>query len=292
MATQLLIYETAAPVSYGRHGEWCVEVGTDYSFSRGVNSVPLMSVEILNAAAEYAVVFGGTGDVVMPAVILGLRGDENLYLTEQGGWQARYIPAFLRRYPFVFSSPDEGKTFTLCIDEKFPGFNQTGRGERLFTSERKPTPYVENVLKFLQQYQVEFRRTQAFCKKLKDLNLLEPMQAQINLDSGERMFLTGFSAVNRARLKTLSAEALVDVAKSDELELIYAHLSSMRNFSGMRDRFVRAPASQKAETGGAADAPRGDGKGDKKETAADDRPARTGKAGEGVKDSGAAPKKR
>jgi hypothetical protein len=247
LATQLLIYETATPVAHARHGDWSVEVGTDYSFSRGVNSVPLMSVEILSAAAEYAVVFGGTGDVVMPAVILGLRGEENLYLTERGGWQAKYIPAFLRRYPFVFSSPDEGKTFTLCIDEAFPGFNRKGRGERLFTDERKPTPYVENVLKFLQQYQLEFRRTQALCKKLKELNLLEPMRAQISLESGERMFLTGFSAVDRARLKTLSADVLAGLVKSDELELIYAHLSSMRNFQGMRDRLAKVPVSEASD---------------------------------------------
>ena len=274
MATQLLIYETATPVAHARHGDWSVEVGTDYSFSRGVNSVPLMSVEIPSAAAEYAVVFGGTGDVVMPAVILGLRGEENLYLTDQGGWQAKYIPAFLRRYPFVFSSPDEGKTFTLCIDEGFPGFNRKGRGERLFTDERKPTPYVENVLKFLQQYQLEFRRTQALCKKLKELNLLEPMRAQINLESGERMFLTGFSVVDRARLKTLSADVLAGLVKSDELELIYAHLSSMRNFQGMRDRLARIPASEPSDrpASPAADEPK------------DERP----KAGKG----GAAPKKR
>jgi hypothetical protein len=281
LATQLLIYETATPVVHTRHGGWSVEVGTDYSFSKGVNSVPLMAVEILGAAAEYAVVFGGTGDVVMPAVILGLRGEENLYVTEQGGWQAKYIPAFLRRYPFVFSSPDEGKTFTLCIDEGFPGFNQRGRGERLFTDEKKPTPYVENVLKFLQQYQVEFRRTQAFCKKLKELNLLEPMRAQINLDSGEKMFLTGFSAIDRARLKTLSAETLAGLVKSDELELIYAHLSSMRNFQGMRDRLAKAPAAQAS----GAETPRLD----------EPKEERQGKAGKGVenaKPAGAAPKKR
>ena len=281
MATQLLIYETATPVAHARHGDWSVEVGTDYSFSRGVNSVPLMSVEILGAAAEYAVVFGGTGDVVMPAVILGLRGEENLYLTEQGGWQAKYIPAFLRRYPFVFSSPDEGKTFTLCIDEGFPGFNQTGRGERLFTEEKKPTPYVENVLKFLQQYQIEFRRTQAFCKKLKELNLLEPMRAQINLDSGEKMFLTGFSAIDRARLKTLSADVLASLVKSDELELIYAHLSSMRNFQGMRDRLAKVPVAP-------AFGPETPQLDEPKE----ERQGKAGKGAESGKPVGAAPKKR
>jgi hypothetical protein len=295
MATQLLIYETAVPVTYSRHGDWSVEVGTDYAFSRKVNSVPLMAVEIASAAAEYAVVFGGTGDVVMPAVILGMRGDENLYLTEQGGWHAKYVPAFMRRYPFVFSSPDEGKTFTLCIDEGFPGFNREGRGERLFTDDRKPTPYVENVLKFLQQYQVEFRRTQAFSKKLKELNLLEPMRAQIALDSGERMSLTGFSAVDRARLKTLSANVLADLAKSDELELVYAHLSSMRNFAGMKERLTGSMGANPqpvAEASGTTGPARGNGKGDRSEAASEDRSGRAGKAGDGGKEAQTASKKR
>jgi hypothetical protein len=70
---------------------------------------------------------------------------------------------------------------------------------------------VENVLKFLQQYQFEFRRTQAFCKKLKDLNLLEPMEAQTNFGSGERMALRRFSVVDRARLNTFSADVLAEL---------------------------------------------------------------------------------
>src|SRR3989442_5197537 len=189
-----------------------------------------MAAEFASAALEYAVVFGGTGDAVMPITVLGVRTNGNLYVTKEGGWQAKYIPAFVRRYPFVFFTGDEGKTFTLCIDEAFPGFNQGGRGERLFGDDGKRTPYVENVLKFLQQYQFEFQRTQAFCKKLKDLNLLAPMQAQINLGSGERMALRGVLVVDRALLKTLSAETLAALVRSDELELIYDHLVSMRNF--------------------------------------------------------------
>jgi hypothetical protein len=142
---------------------------------------------------------------------------------------------------------------------------------------------VENVLKFLQQYQVEFQRTQAFSKKLKELNLLEPMRAQINLESGERMFLTGFSAVDRARLKTLSADALAGLVKSDELELIYAHLSSMRNFQGMRDRLAKIPVSQAA----GADVPAVPASEEPKE----ERP-KAGKGGDGGKHAAAAPKKR
>jgi hypothetical protein len=244
-----MIYETAVPVSQARHGNWSLEVGTNYAFCQKINSVPLMAAEFASAAMEYAIVYGGAGDAVMPAVVLGVRNDENLFVTREGSWQAKYVPAFVRRYPFVFSSRDEGKTFTLCIDEAFPGFNQSGRGERLFGNDGKPTPYVGNVLKFLQQYQLEFHRTQAFCRKLKDLNLLAPMQAQINLGSGERMGLRGFSVVDRARLKTLSAEVLAELVRSDELELIYDHLVSMRNFATVRDRLT---ATQLAHSAGGA----------------------------------------
>jgi hypothetical protein len=60
------------------------------------------------------------------------------------------------------------------------------------------------------------------------------------------MALGGFMAVNRSRLKTLSGEKLAEMARSDELELLYAHLHSMRNFAAMRDRFA-APAAKLPE---------------------------------------------
>lgn len=248
MPAQMLIYESAAPVSLGRHGQWSVEVGADYAFSKHVNSIPLMAVEFPNAASEYSIVFAGTEEAVVPAVILGMRNDENLYLAEQGGWKAKYVPAFVRRYPFVFSTSEDGKTFTLCIDETFSGFNQKGRGEPLFDADKKPSPYVARVLKFLEQYQIEFRRTQAFCKKLAELKLLEPMRAQANLGSGEKLSLGGFMAVNRDRVKALAADKLAELAKSDELELLYLHLHSMRNFSDMGSRLAASGSS------GAADA--------------------------------------
>jgi hypothetical protein len=99
------------------------------------------------------------------------------------------------------------------------------------------------------------------------------MRAQIALDSGERMSLTGFSAVDRARLKTLSANVLADLAKSDELELVYAHLSSMRNFAGMKERLTGSMGANPqpvAEASGTTGPARGNGKGDRSEAASED----------------------
>ena len=238
MATQLLIYENAVPVTQSRHGQWSVEVLGNYAFADKVNSLPLMAVEMPLAATEYCIVFAGDAQALMPVVIVGVREHENLYLSADGTWQAKYVPAFLRRYPFVFSASEDGNTFTLCIDEAFAGCNQEGRGARLFRDDGKPTAYVESVLKFLQDYQTQFRVTQAFCDKLKRLDLLEPMQAQVTTQSGQRAALTGFMAVSRERLKKLSGEALADLARTDELELAYLHLNSLRNFSVLSDRLA------------------------------------------------------
>jgi hypothetical protein len=239
---QLLIYETAVPVSSLHHAKACVEVGGTYEFSKKVNSVPLMAVEFPFAAPEYAIVFAGDKGSLMPAVILGMRDKENVYLDDAGTWQAKYLPAFVRRYPFVFSTSDDGKTFTLCLDEAFTGFNREGRGQRLFNDEGKPTQFTDNVLKFVQEYQIQFDRTKAFCEKLAALDLLEPMQAQVSLTTGERAALTGFMAISRERLKALAADKLAELAKTDELELIYLHLSSMRNFSNVKDRLEATKA--------------------------------------------------
>ena len=77
MTMQQLIYENVVPVTSARHGKSSVEVGADYLFTRNLNSVPLTAVEIPQAAAEFAIVFAGNAEAVLPVVILGARSDEN-----------------------------------------------------------------------------------------------------------------------------------------------------------------------------------------------------------------------
>lgn len=238
MAKQLLIYESAVPVSFARHGQVAVEAVESYAFSAGVNAVPLMAVEFPRATAEYAIVFAGSGDDVMPVVVLGIRNEQNLYLSADSHWRADYIPAFIRRYPFVFSASDDGKTLTLCIDESHPGFNRAGQGAALFGDDGKPTAYVTKVLDFLKEYQAHFERTRVFARRIKELGLLEPMQANVTTPKGEKVTLSGFMVVSREKLRALDGETLQRLAKNDELELLYLHMSSMRNFNEVKDRLI------------------------------------------------------
>lgn len=246
MPKQLLIYERAVPVNPQAHGDVSIRSTGDYAYARDVNSVPLMSVEFDLTAPEYPIVFTGEGANTMPAALLGVRDQENLFVDEGGAWTGKYVPAFVRRYPFVFSSED-GQNFTLCIDETFSGVNRLGRGERLFDADGTRTQYLQGVLNFLQSYQAQHEATRAFCARLVELDLLEPMQAQFVLKSGQRMLLSGFQSVSRERLRNLSGEALSRLAKSGDLDLIYANLQSQRNFTPLAERLPTAVAPQGAE---------------------------------------------
>ncbi|MFB3041365.1 MAG: SapC family protein, partial [Candidatus Poribacteria bacterium] len=247
MGTQVLFYESAVQLSSERHRDWSIKKGTDYSFAKHVNAVPLTAVEFAKAALEYAIVFANSGDTVMPTVILGIQNKQNLYLNADGTWQAKYIPAFVRRYPFIFSRTPDDTKFALCLDESFSGCNQEGLGERLFDAQGTRTEYLGNVLDFLRQYQGQFQLTEAFGKKLKELNLLEPMHAKIRLKSGQQMSIGGFMAINRERLKALPADKLAELMQSNELELMYIHMQSMGHFSDMVNRLSETEAEEGSE---------------------------------------------
>lgn len=236
MTKQLLYYEQAVPVSAQRHRDWSLEGRKDYAFAGHSNSVPLAATEFPAAAVEYAIVFMASEEAVSPAVILGLKPDENLYVDEQGKWDAKYIPAFVRRYPFVFSKSEDGSQFTLCIDEQYSGWNQEGRGKPLFDSNGERSDFLNRMFRFVAEYQRQFDATLAFCRKLKALDLLEPMTARFELPSGKKAQLTGFMAIDRDKLKALAGDKLAELSTTGELELMYVHLQSMRNFSAMLAR--------------------------------------------------------
>ncbi len=252
---QLLFYENVAPVSPQRHGDLSID-RADFGFAANVNSVPLMAVEMTAASSEYTIVFAGNEDAVAPVVILGIEGTKNQYVDEDGSWAADYIPAFVRRYPFVFSEKDN--TYTLCVDESWDGCNKEGKGQRLFDDKGERTEYLSRMLKFLEESQAHFMRTQAYCKRLQELELLEPMKADFTLPGGEKKSIGGFFAVSREKLKNLPPEKLAELAKSDELELTYIHLLSMNNFRRVLERTAKAaapaaPAEDSADTSAAAE---------------------------------------
>ena len=57
---------------------------------------------------------------------MGLRDGENLFLREDGSWEDAYVPAYIRRYPFIFSELPGGDQLTLCIDNNKDVIDEKG----------------------------------------------------------------------------------------------------------------------------------------------------------------------
>ena len=242
--TDLLFYDKPVALNKTAHNNLRMKPARgDFSFARTTNSVILAGVEFSEAAKEYPIVFAKAGEGVVPVALLGVRNAENLFVAEDGSWDARYVPAFVRRYHFVLAETGTTAQRVVCIDEGYPGFS-TDEGEPLFV-DNEPTPTLLQAINFLEDYQTQYLRTELFLKRLQALDLLVGLNARVDLVDGQQFGLSGLLVVDEKKLLALDdAEALV-LFKSGELAWIYCHLMSLGCLSTMVDRIAAATASVK-----------------------------------------------
>ncbi|WP_170608536.1 SapC family protein [Ruegeria arenilitoris] len=233
MDKQLLIYENAVPVSKLRHENFSVDIGEDFSFAKEINAVPAMTAEFSHLAREFPIGFAKSGSIFVPVALLGLRDEENLYVAEDGLWDGRYIPAFLRRYPFVFSKKPNEDAYVLCIDEAFGGVNSDDRGQRLFEKNGEETNYLKDMLSFVTKYQREVRRTETFCKTLSDLGVFSAVQVNFEVGKGKNATTGGIFSVDREKLQSLSKDTVKILLESGDLELAHAQMLSLGNVDSL-----------------------------------------------------------
>lgn len=236
MASQPIFYKKIVPLNKNQHGDFYIEPARNYKYTKETNSIYIAAIEFPSASKEYPIVFGKNNDgEIFPVVLLGLENKQNLYLGKKGEWLASYVPAYVRRYPFILAiNSGNGNNFTVCIDENFSGFNTNKKGERLFNEMGEESELLKKSVGFMKDYQNQIQLTNLFCININNLGLLEPMQANIE-KSGKKQALGGFLCVSRNKLKSLPDNQLAELVKSDQIELIYAHLNSLSNI----DRLIK-----------------------------------------------------
>jgi hypothetical protein len=242
MAKQLLFYERIAPLSRDRHADWSIRRDADYSFTAAARVLPLTVSEFASAAVDLPIVLIREGGGLLPAAVLGL--DRNGLIDAAGRWTGGYIPAFARRYPFVFSTEEGSADLTFCIDEGFAGLDPTGaEGTRLFAPDGRPSAFLQEMLDFSRAYRAEFERTVAFTSLLVELDLIEDARTTLTWRGGAQRVLDGFFMVGRRRLAALGAAQLKRLMALDGVEAAYLHLWSLRNFDAFVERFPTPAAS-------------------------------------------------
>lgn len=112
--TTLLLYKDIKALNRDQHKGLKLRQAETCDFAAETHLVPLAGLEFFQAARHYPIVFIGNGAQAAPIALLGLKEGHNAYLEEGLQWRANtYVPAFVRRYPFVLAQ-DEADKFTVC----------------------------------------------------------------------------------------------------------------------------------------------------------------------------------
>jgi hypothetical protein len=255
--TTLLFYKKPTALNAQLHSDLnFVNDASDYGFANATNSVILAGVEFIEACKEYPIVFTrASNGVAVPAAVLGVSNEQNLFVNEAGEWDARYIPAFVRRYPFVLAESGEAgkETLTVCYDAESPNFS-TKRGEPLFDKKGEPTELLGNTMKLLQAYHEQTKRTAEMMALVDEHQLLRPMNMRMELNRGDQFALEGLLIIDESKLADLPAEVTQKLQKEGFMGWIYAHLISLSNFARLLDR-VNEQTTGNAALDKAADKP-------------------------------------
>lgn len=210
-----------------------------FEFACDTTAVLLAAVEFAEAGREYPIVFvRGSEGKIRPVALLGVREGENLFVDKNGKWDALYVPAFVRRYPFVMAEGANSGQLVVCIDEACPALN-VDHGELLINAEGKLESRMNDVMQFLQNFQQEFSRTELLANQLDEQGLFVQQGARFDTVAGETFQLNDFYLIDEVKLGQLSDDKLPALFRSGALGMAYLHLASLGNMRKLLDRLAK-----------------------------------------------------
>jgi hypothetical protein len=226
----VLFYSQPEPLSPEMHGKLGVKrMDGPFAFAKQGHAIPLTVGEFPLAAVTGPIIF--VGDEKVPLAVMGLNAGENMFLQDNGMFEPGiYIPAYIRRYPFVFANDDAAQQMVLCIDRKAE-FIVEG-GDMPFFIDGQPSDYTKNCIEFCNNFEIERQRTMSFVALLKELDLFETKSATFtpaNPDGtpGEPQKIADYFGVSEEKLNNLPVEKFIELRDNGALSQIHAHLISL-----------------------------------------------------------------
>ncbi len=240
-----LFYNAIEPINLDQHGKMKVRGLTSLPELGRTHAVPLTVDEFALVQRHFPIVFSVGGDPV-PIALMGLNEGVNVFLDENGRSNDPnlYIPAYLRRYPFLLAKlrPDSDE-LSLCYDPTSGAVGDFDEGEPLFDGDQ-PSAATKAILEFCEQFEAAGLRTGAFIEDLVKSDLPMDGEVAIQPEGDEQPFVyRGFRMIDEEKVRNLRCDELRKMNQSGMLPLIYAHLFSL---SQMRDVFARQMQQGKA----------------------------------------------
>jgi hypothetical protein len=242
-----LFYKTVEPLNAGQHGKMKVRGLPATDEMRRTHAIPITVDEFMLVQRHYPIVFS-VGEDPVPMALMGLNEGVNVFLGEDGTPldPSTYIPAYIRRYPFLLARlrPDSDE-LSLCFDSSSGGVGEFDEGEPLFDGDQ-PSEATKAILQFCEQFEAAGQRTSAFIQDLKKSDLLMEGEVAIQPEGFEQPFVyRGFRMVDEEKLRDLRGDELRKMNQNGMLPILYAHLFSLAQ---TRDIFARQMQQGKAPT--------------------------------------------
>ena len=240
------MFQKVVPINRERHSGKKIKQATGFGFASGFHLAYVTIHEFARAAAIYPIVFleDKEQDEFRPVVLLGLEAGENLFVGTDGKWQASYVPAIIRRYPFALASTGQEGQYTVCIDEGSALVNDS-EGVPLFKEDGEPSEAIENVKRYLGELQQMDVFTRAFCKYFAEHNLFTPLNMRVRQGDSAKN-ISGCYVVNEERLNNLSNDRFLEMREKRYLPAVYAHLVSLAQIERLMTLKEERAAGQKA----------------------------------------------
>lgn len=221
------MFQKVVPVNKERHAAKKIKEVSGFGFAAGFHIAYVTMQEFARAASIFPIVFleDKDKDEFRPVVLLGLNAGENLFVGKDGKWQASYVPAIIRRYPFALTPSGTDGQYAVCIDEESSLVSDT-EGAPMFDEKGEPTQVIANVKRYLSELQQMDAFTKEFCKFLQANNMFTPLNMRVR-EASRIKNISGCYVVNEERLNNLSDEKFLEFRGKRYLPAIYAHLISL-----------------------------------------------------------------
>ena len=202
------------PLSTTTHAGKSFHQPKNYQHAKTRTTVLLVISELPRAVPAFPLAFIYSRDNYILSSLMGLKPDQNLYVTQEGKWQTSYIPAYLRAHPFYLMESQEGKQ-VVCVDENSGLISDRGEAP-MFGEDGKTTKKMQQIIDFLQKIARERAITDRACAALDELGLIEPWEGY-----------AGLYSIGEAKLKDLPGEAFIQLRDTGGLKVMYGQLYSL-----------------------------------------------------------------
>ena len=223
------------PVALDRQKHRGLKTGAatpDFGFARNTHFIPALIDEFSPASRSLPIVFLPGAEGPTAVFMVGLTAGRNVFVDAEGKWTGNYVPAYLRRYPFILGEA-EGQDPIMMIEEGNALLSET-EGEPLFTEAGEGTESLTQAIAFANEYYAAGKRTEAFMKILQDLELLTPVTIESRLPGQDGQQIHGLLSIDENKLYTMPEADFLNLRKERLLGPIFAHFFSLSQIENLR----------------------------------------------------------